>query len=235
MKIDLAIFDLAGTTVKDKRDVQRVLQRTLSKFDIFITLEEADEVMGIPKPVAIHHLMEKYDETLNPLTLDEVDIVHQTFVNDIIEFYRTDATVEEAEGVSDTFRILKENGVKIAIDTGFDRPTTQALLKRLQWKEKGLIDFSVTSDEVPRGRPFPDMIRKAMQVMRLTDPQRVLKVGDTIFDLQEGNAAECGLVMGITTGAYSRERLMEEKHTHIIDSIPQILPILSFTNISQEA
>src|SRR5690606_37265031 len=68
MMIDLVVFDLAGTTVHDNKDVQRVLQNTMAKFDIYITPEEADNVMGIPKPVAIRQLLEKYSDDLIAVT-----------------------------------------------------------------------------------------------------------------------------------------------------------------------
>ena len=46
-----------------------------------------------------------------------------------------------------------------------------------------MIDAVVTSDEVPHGRPHPDMIRQLMQRLGVQDPLRVAKVGDTRADL----------------------------------------------------
>lgn len=235
MKIQLAIFDLAGTTVEDHNDVPRILQENLSKFDIYITLEEAVIVMGIPKPVAIRKLLEKYGDDLVGVSNDTIREIHESFRKDMIAFYRDDVNVREKEGVSDTFRLLKQHDVKIAIDTGFDRGITNTLLDRLGWLEAGLIDFSVTSDEVVRGRPFPDMIFKAMEQFDINDPKYVAKIGDTVSDLNEGNAAGCGYVIGITSGAFSRDVLAQEEHTHLIDTIPDLIPILSFSHMAQKA
>jgi len=65
-----------------------------------------------------------------------------------------------------------------------------------------------------------------MQLTGVTDASRVAKVGDTASDLQEGIAAGCGLVIGVTTGAFSESELQKEKHTHLIKYIPSILDIL---------
>jgi len=169
MAVELVIFDLAGTTVKDNRDVHRALQNALAKFNIFISLEDANTVMGIPKPVAIRELIEKHYTGDRPITEEWVHEIHSVFVDGMIEFYRTDPSVGEKPGVTDTFKKLKQSKLKVAIDTGFDRQITDSILNRLGWAKDNLIDASVTSDEVLRGRPYPDLIYKTMELMHVTD------------------------------------------------------------------
>jgi phosphonatase-like hydrolase len=226
MAIELIVFDLAGTTVKDNKDVHRVLQQALAIHHVAISIEDANAVMGIPKPVAIRGLLEK--RYIGTRTIDEAWIheIHTVFVQTMIEFYKTDPSVGEKPGVSETFRKLKESKLKVVVDTGFDRQITDPLLDRLGWKKAALIDASVTSDEVDRGRPFPDMIFRAMELTGVQNSSRVAKVGDTASDLQEGNAAGCSLVIGVTTGAFSREELSKEKHTHLIENVHEVLEII---------
>lgn len=223
MKVSLIVFDLAGTTVKDNRDVHRVLQHAMAKFDISISLEDANDVMGIPKPVAIRTLLLKYG--FNRISDKLIDEIHAAFVQEMIHFYQNDSSVGEKEGVTETFKKLKALNIKIAVDTGFDRPITAPLLDRLGWLKDGLIDYSVTSDEVQNGRPFPDLVYKAMELAGIQDASSVVKVGDTPFDLREGTAAKCGLVVGITSGAFSREALQKEPHSYLIDHIAEILTL----------
>lgn len=226
MKIELVICDLAGTTVKDNRDVHRVLQQAMGKFDINITLEEANQVMGIPKPVAIKMLLESIDSQ-HPLN-NPADIahIHEVFVSDMVSFYQQDPSVEEKAGVTKTFRLLKDAGIKIGLDTGFDRKVTNAVINRMGWLAQGLVDLSVASDEVERGRPHPDMVHKAMMLLGIKDSKHVAKVGDTPSDLEEGFNAGCGLVIGITSGAFGAEELQKHRHTHLIGKIPELPDIL---------
>ena len=70
------------------------------------------------------------------------------------------------------------------------------------------------------------MIFKAMELTGVRDISKVAKVGDTAFDLQEGNSAGCSLVVGVTTGAFSKEELEKEEHTHLIEQIPEMMRIL---------
>ncbi len=60
--------------------------------------------------------------------------------------------------------------------------------------------------------------------------QTVVKVGDTSVDVLEGQFAGCGLVVAVTTGAYTREQLVEYQPDHIIDSM-QVNAALNKNNI----
>jgi len=230
MEIKLVVFDLAGTTVKDNRDVHRVLQESLADYGVEISLEAANEVMGIPKPVAIKILLEKYYHGPRQISEAWIAEIHREFIAGMIWFYTHHPDVSECDGVSNVFKKLKDSKLKVIVDTGFDRLITNSLLERLGWEEKNLIDGSVTSDEVAQGRPYPDLIYEAMRLAGVEDAAAVAKVGDTASDLQEGAAAGCRYVIGITSGAFSKEELIKEKHTHLISHIEEVLEILSLKN-----
>lgn len=225
MKIELVVCDLAGTTIKDNQDVHHALQRAMARFGIMITLEEANEVMGLPKPIAIKQLLEPKIAP-QEITEEFITNIHDEFVSEMIWFYETDKNFSEKEGVSETFFKLKQSGIKVVVDTGFDRKITNAILRRTEWLGNGLIDASVASDEVVNGRPYPDLIFKAMKLTGITNVQFVAKVGDTSSDLMEGTSAGCGLVIGVTTGAFPREKLEKEKHSHLISQLPELVGIL---------
>lgn len=226
MDIKLVVFDLAGTTVKDDRNVHKVLQKALAAHGVLVSIDDCNDVMGLPKPVAIRDLLERRHHGDRLISDSWIDEIHTLFVAEMIAFYRSDPSVGEKEGVSSTFRKLKEMNVKVVVDTGFDRQITDPLLDRLGWKTDSLIDASVTSDEVARGRPFPDMIYRAMALTNVTDAGRVVKVGDTASDVQEGQAAGCGMVIAVTTGAFTREALRQTNPTHLVEQVSEILDIL---------
>merc|ERR550539_2121974 len=71
-----------------------------------------------------------------------------------------------------------------------------------------IVDGQVSSYEVKDGRPAPFMIFKLMEDLGVEDVRRVAKVGDTVRDIQEGKNAGCGLVVGVLTGADSKEKLL---------------------------
>ncbi|MFN8300521.1 MAG: phosphonatase-like hydrolase [Chitinophagales bacterium] len=224
MSVQLVVFDMAGTTVEDKDNVHQALINAFAKSGYFIMRDEANKVMGIPKPVAIREILQHQYHIKNNLQ-QLIDRIHADFVSEMIAFYNTDPSVKPKVNAEETFKRLRQNGIKVCLDTGFSRDITNTILQRLGWT-KNVIDHSVTSDEVANGRPAPDMIFKAMKDLGITSVQNVAKVGDTVSDLQEGTAAGCRFVVGITTGAFNRSELQVEKHTHLIDDLAQLPQLL---------
>lgn len=221
MSIELVIFDMAGTTVRDDDAVNVCLREALAA-EVSVTRDEVNSVMGLPKPNAIRLLLEKKLTGGKPADASLVDAVHACFLKRMLNYYKQAPEVEPMPYALDTFSRLKEAGIHIALDTGFSRPIVNAILERLSWNNVGLLDATVASDEVARGRPYPDLAVKAMELTGVRDPQRAAKVGDTPSDLQEGSAAGCRLVVGVTNGTHTREQLAEHRHTHLIASLREL-------------
>jgi phosphonatase-like hydrolase len=221
MKLKLIVFDMAGTTVRDFDNVHEAIQEALSNEDIYVSREDVNGVMGMPKPVAIETLLNQEMEG-NEVSDALIQTIFEDFENIMVDFYRNDPMITSTAGAEELFELLKRHHIKVAIDTGFSRRIADTIIERLQWKDKELIDFSVTSDEVESGRPKPDMIFKAMEALGIENVLQVAKVGDTVSDLMEGSAAGCKYVIGITSGAYTREELMNAPHTHLIESLSEI-------------
>jgi phosphonatase-like hydrolase len=224
MSIELVVFDMAGTTVNDDDAVSRCVQASLAAVGVTVAVADVNRVMGIPKPEAIRILI--CESPRSGELIDRIDEIHDDFVSRSIRFYATDPSVREVAGAEQTFRALKETGIKVALNTGFSRAITRTILDRLSWTESPLIDAVISSDEVPRGRPHPDMIQALMQRLGIDDPARIAKVGDAPADLQEGKNAGCGLVVGVTEGTHTREQLQDYPHTHLIGSVRELPELL---------
>lgn len=225
-KIQLCVFDMAGTTVEDVNFVADALVKAFNCHGFSLTVEHANRKMGIPKPIAIRELLsEKYDLKTDETSL-LVEAIHKYFEEAMCEFYARDNCVRAVMDAEATFSILHEAGIKVFLDTGFNRPIADIIIRKLGWIERGLIDGIVTSDEVKKGRPAPDLIFKAMNLSGISDSASVAKIGDTVSDLEEGTSANCGLVIGITTGAQSEQLLSRAPHTHLCASLSEAVQII---------
>ena len=122
---------------------------------------------------------------------------------------------------SDIFRRLKDNGVKVALTTGFDRDTTMLLMSSLGWTS-AVVDAVVCGDDVQNGRPAPDMILLAMRLTGIDDASQVANIGDTALDLEAAARAGVTWNIGVLSGAHRRETLERAPHTHIISSIADL-------------
>jgi phosphonoacetaldehyde hydrolase len=138
---------------------------------------------------------------------------------DVIDLYRdvTPRQVEAAKTYSDlvpgvlaTVHDLRQRGIKIAGTTGYFHEAAAAILaaSKRQGHEP---DFNICADDVPAGRPAPWMIFRCMEALGVYPPATVVKVGDTVIDVEDGRNAGCWSVgvidssneMGITTTEFA--------------------------------
>jgi phosphonatase-like hydrolase len=222
MNIQMIVFDMAGTTLCDADNaVAGAVVQALRQIGCEITPDDVDPVMGMPKPLAIRVLLEQNG---HDATDDTVARVHAAFQQRMIEHYRTSPTVREIPGTTELFRELRRLGIRVTLDTGFDRPIADAIIHRLGW-HSGLIDDSVTSDEVAHGRPDPEMIRVLMERAGIEDPSLIGKVGDSISDIEQGINAGCGFV-GAIVGPRTRSMLMDPR-VHPLERVSDLLRVLA--------
>ncbi len=226
MSIQLAVFDIAGTTLHDESNVGLVLQQVIQEqAGLPVSLPEVNEVMGYAKPYAIRYLLQQYQDSRHQ-DAAFVNTLHSQFVQQMSDHYQQNSSVREKTGAGNVLQALKQRGIKVALDTGFDRAITNIILQRVGWLQQGIIDAVVTSDEVPRGRPYPYMIYRAMEQLGIRSIGQVAKIGDTLSDLEEGTNAGCPFVIGVTTGAYTKDALEKGPHTHLVAHLEEILEII---------
>jgi phosphonatase-like hydrolase len=217
MEIELVVFDMAGTTVNDDDSVNRCLRASLAAAGLSVTAAQVNTVMGLPKPTAIAMLIDQFDQS--KVLRHQVNAIHDDFVARSIEFFKNDRSVYEVGEATRVFEVLQKSAIKVALDTGFSRAIAQVILDRLGWSESPLIDATICSDEVRQGRPHADMIFALINRLGIDDARKVAKVGDTPADLQEGESAGCGLVVGVTSGTHGHDELLPFYHTNLIESI----------------
>lgn len=212
MSLELVVFDLAGTTIRDDNEVADVFNAALSDYELDQSV--VTSVMGWPKPIAIGHLIGANPDSALVMAL------HDKFVQGMIEHYQS--SLEPMPHAGELIEKLESAGIRTGIDTGFFRVIGQVILDKVNFP----ISASVMSDEVENGRPAPDMIYRLMELTGVKDAAKVAKVGDTPSDLRQGTAAGCGLVIGVLHGTHTREQLEKEPHTHLAEDLFEVEKIL---------
>lgn len=223
MSTRLVVLDMAGTTVSDDDAVAAAFQKAFSMHGFSVSADEVKPLMGYKKTHAIQKVLEMNETFYND---DLVEIIHNDFVDEMIDHYESSPEVKPAPYAEDILIWLKEKGIRVAMNTGFPREIADVIIDRFQWLEKKLVDEYIASDEVEHGRPFPYMIRKLMESGGITDSKEVAKVGDTEVDINEGRNAGCGLVIAITSGAFTRDQLQQYRPDYVIDNLKELQDII---------
>ncbi len=224
--IQLVVFDIAGTTVKDNGEIAAAFWTALKEYSYAVPMNKINALMGYKKPEAIRRIVEEYEQNKTHVTDDYINAIHERFLELMIEHYQSTKEIVPLPNVMEVFSFLKENRIKIGLDTGFSKNITDVIVNRLNWLNDEVVDYVVSSDEVPAGRPHPYMIQRMMNEANITDAKKVIKVGDTEVDVQEGKNANCLYSIAVTTGAFTREELEPYEPSFIIDDIKDVIDIL---------
>ncbi len=225
MNIELVVFDMAGTTIENNGEIAAAFQTALKHFGYDVPTDAINMVMGYKKTKAIKMMLNLYGPP-NNISEELIEDIHKIFLNEMIEHYNNVNEIKALPYAEEIFLFLKSKGIKVALDTGFTKQIADVIIEKLGWVKNNVIDCMVCSDEVPKGRPYSFMIEKIMQQVGVTDSKKVIKVGDTEVDVNEGLNANCMYSIGITTGTFTREQLSLHRPSFIIDHLSELEKII---------
>lgn len=212
MSIQLFIFDIAGTTVRDDGFVHRAFMATAEEIGIRPDDAWVRSKMGVHKRQVLEELLRMNERS----TTDAPELAHR--FEQHIALQLRHSPPQPLPSTRECFDKLDAAGIRIGFNTGFSAATTQPLLAALGWAERTW----VSSDQVARGRPAPDLILEAMRRAGVSDSRQVGVAGDTPSDLLAGTAAGCRLVIGVGHGTHSLEQLAPHPHTHLLPDLSRI-------------
>ena len=115
-KIQLAVFDMAGTTVNEDNVVYKTVRAALAKHGVEVSLDTVLEFgAGKEKFKAIADILE---QTKN--TSIDTNLVFEDFKEMLDEAY-SNLEVTSYDGVEAFFQLLKSKDVKVVLNTGYDQ------------------------------------------------------------------------------------------------------------------
>mgnify|MGYP000238073597 CR=1 FL=1 len=231
----LVVFDMAGTTVTDRHEVESCFATAAAETGLSVSAERILAMQGMAKRHVFDTLWTEQLGTGHDELTRHVDHSYLRFT-EVLETHYLTRDITPTTGCLETFAFLREQGIAIALTTGLYRKVTDIVLQKFGWLEglnagyvgtkQSVIQVSIASDEVPRGRPEPLMIQKAMYLLGVTNPAAVVNIGDTPSDLLSGRAAGVGLNLGVTNGTHSREQLLHHPHDQLIGSLAELSALI---------
>jgi len=215
---------MAGTTVNENNIVYKTLQRAINEKGFNFTLDEVLlEGAGKEKLQAIKSILNVFAEKDDEELATEI---YNRFIVLLEDAYNTEKIFPQDNAI-DLFRSLKQKNILVVLNTGYNNETAASLIDKLGWIKGADYDSLVTANDVDKNRPNPDMIWLAMKRFDIVNPSEVVKVGDSIIDIEEGKNAGCSLSIGITTGAHTFKQLTTAKPDYIINNLMELLPLLN--------
>jgi phosphonatase-like hydrolase len=219
--IQLAVLDMAGTTVADDGLVERAFTDAIGAQGIESGTPEYEKMiayvratMGESKITVFRALIETEDAAQQANQAFEV-----AYAGLVDEGY-----CSPIDGAEDAIRQLKDAGLKVCLTTGFSESTQHRILSALGWEN--LADLTLCPAQAGRGRPYPDMVLKAVLDLQADAVANVAVAGDTAYDMTSGISAGAGIVAGVRTGAHTADVLTAAGATHVLESVRDLPGLL---------
>ncbi|OBC14540.1 haloacid dehalogenase [Mycobacterium sp. 852013-50091_SCH5140682] len=219
--IQLAVIDMAGTTVSDDGLV-------VSAF------ESAATAVGVPAAGSERDRAREY--VLDTMGQSKIEVFWALFGTEDLarranaEFEKAYAKLiaagraEPIDGAAEAITELRQAGIKVALTTGFSGVTQGKLLSALGWQD--LADLVLAPEPGVRGRPHPDLILTALIRLQADGVDNVAVLGDTANDIESALRAGAAIAAGTLTGAHSEEQLRAAGATHVVGSVTDFADLL---------
>jgi phosphonoacetaldehyde hydrolase len=255
--IQLVVFDWAGTTVDHGCMAPAGAFRELfRRHGVEATVAEARGPMGMHKRdhiatmLAMPSLAAQWQSKHGaPATKDDIERLFQEFIP--MQLEALPPYCKLIPGVADVAAELRACGVKIGGTTGYN-DAMMKLCADAAALEGYVPDLSIAGNMVPAGRPAPWMAVKVAMELNVYPFESIVKVGDTVTDVEEGLNAGMWTI-GITrTGnevglsleeadamapeqldvlvRNAENKLLQAGAHYVADGVAGILPILDEIN-----
>jgi len=251
--IQAVILDWAGTTLDHGVFAPAIVFVDLFRaHGIEISMAQARRPMGLFKLDHIRAI------TRDPDVAAEWRRVHgsECGEDDVLALFEEFKPLQEAAmashsgligGTVETVAGMRRRGYRIGSTTGYTRAAAE-IAAREAARQGYAPDATVCADEVPAGRPEPWMVLRNMELLRVYPPAGVVKIGDTLVDVDEGINAGTWAIGLSRTGNYvglteadlaaldpdEQRRLIDDADEmlrrrgahYVVESIADVLPCL---------
>jgi len=223
--IQLAVLDMAGTTVADDGLVERAFTAAIGAQGIESGTPEYERMlthvratMGESKITVFRALLPSEEAA------QRANQAFETAYGALVD----DGHCAPIDGAEAAIRQLQDAGIKVCLTTGFAHATQERILAALGWQK--LADRTLCPAQAGRGRPYPDLVLKAVLELEADAVANVAVAGDTAYDMTTGIAAGAGIVAGVLTGAHGKDQLQAAGATHVLSSIRELPGLLESRN-----
>jgi|SRR5579859_5621647 len=189
--VKAVILDWAGTTVDYGCCAPaKVFMQVFAQHGVDITVEQARAPMGLMKRDHIRQITHmpavaaQWQAVQGELPCeDDIDHLYSDFIP--LQLAILADYADPIPGALELAAELRQRGIKIGSTTGYDHQMMEILAPEAA--RRGYApDAWVCASDVPAGRPSPWMMYANAMQLGVYPPEAVVKIGDTIPDIDEG-------------------------------------------------
>lgn len=194
--LQAVVFDWAGTTLDYGCMAPAIVfQAVFADAGVPISMQEARGPMGTEKREHIRLVLAddgvcaRWQAKQGALpTSEDVDRLYAAFIPAQLESLRQHAQL--IPGAAEVIAQLRTQGCAIGATTGYSKDM-MAIIQEEAAKQGYVPDFTISADQVAKGRPYPHMLMHNAINLGVSNMEAVVKVDDTTPGIEAGLNAGC--------------------------------------------
>ncbi len=166
----LAIFDLDGVLIDSIPNMRYALKHTSSFLKLKLSFYKYKKYIGLP-----------FEEIMKNMGVKKnIPLIKKKYI------FFSKKNLKKIQIKKKNLKVLKrlKKNLKLAIFTSKDSKRTRAILSKYK-----LFDYIVTSDDVNKGKPHPNGLKKIIKFFKLKKSD-VIYIGDSYYDYKCANNAK---------------------------------------------
>ena len=190
------IFDVDGTLILSNDQHARAWVDAFAEFDCDVPFERVRPLIGMGGDKLMPELVPGLNDEESP---------GKEIAERRKEIFKTRylQTLTSANGSRRLVEQLKQMGARIAIASSATSEELSSLLRVAE--VEALIEEATTSSDAEESKPAPDIVGVALSKLNL-QPEQVVMIGDTPYDIQSANG--CGIgVIAVRCGGFRDDEL----------------------------
>ncbi|MFI0487246.1 HAD-IA family hydrolase [Actinomadura sp. 9N215] len=211
--ITVACLDLAGTTVADGETVHTAFAEAIATLGIVSGTAAYDRAFARFHESRGGSKLAVFRSLFAEDRAQAANLAFEHSYDDLVDR----RGLRSVPGADDALLHLRAAGIRVCLITGFGRGTQARIIDTLGWWDR--VDLTLCPADVPRGRPWPDLVLSAALRLGVDDVRHIAVCGDTANDMLTGRRSGASIVAGVLTGAHDRDRLLTAGATHILPSV----------------
>lgn len=212
--IRLILFDCDGTLTHSHHIIVQAMQRACDDAGAEIpSNEEVMDIIGLSLDQAVDRLLE---------VTGQASSLRAPIVQCFRDYYRlAEQEISLFPGVHETLAELQRRGYWMGVVTGKSLAGLERVLERFDLARYFLIWKTA---DCCHSKPHPAMAQACMEELGVL-PEQTVVVGDADFDMQMAKAAHTHAI-GVSYGVGSAKLLYQQGAEIVIDTLPELLPML---------
>lgn len=208
---------MIGTTVleKDSTVITSCFENAFLQHAVKIDKTQIRDVRGKDKMEAIRLVLERSNSSL--------ELQSRIFESFKVNVESNISNFKEHPELAEVIGKLRSREMMIGLASGLPRVLFQMLFEKFNWQKYGL-DYVNVYENFEEGRPNPALIFDMCQRLQI-ETKQLLKVGDTVADIEEGKNAG-SITAVVLAGTQVESTLRQANPDFILTSLSDLVSIL---------